>query len=137
MLFSSVRSPWFKNCLLFNNIFNLSKTCSGGAFTVVLCLSCVVCRASSAIPLNIFSFQTAGPIWTKLGRNVPLEALFKNCSPFDSIKILVAMATKWIFFFSKSLKIFSSGTTGQILKLFHRNVPWVTLFKTAWENSIH
>ena len=31
----------------------------------------VVRRVSSTISLNIFSSQTAGPIWTKLGRNIP------------------------------------------------------------------
>ena len=32
-----------------------------------------------------------------------------------------------------SVTVFS-GTAGQILKLFHRNVPWVTLFKTCLGN---
>ena len=65
--------------------------------------------------LNIFSSQTAGPIWTKLGRNVPKEVLFKIC-PQNLIpsKTLVAMATKWNFI-SNSLKIFG-GTSGQFLK---------------------
>ena len=45
----------------------------GGDVSVIRC-------ASSTISLNIFSSQTAGPIWTKLGRNVPSEVLFKNCS---------------------------------------------------------
>ena len=38
------------------------------------------------------------------------------------------MATKWNFL-ANSLKIFSSETASRILKLFHRDVPWVTLFK--------
>ena len=33
-----------------------------------------------------------------------------------------------------SVTVFSSGTAGQILKLFYRNVPWVTLFKTCLRN---
>ena len=41
------------------------------------------------------------------------------------------MATKWNFF-SISLKI--SGTVGQILKWFHRNVPWMILFKDCSRN---
>ena len=52
---------------------HLSTTCSMGAFRVVMC-------PSSTISLNIFSSQTARPIWTKLGRYVPWEVLFKNCS---------------------------------------------------------
>ena len=36
-------------------------------------------------------------------------------------------------FLSNSLKIFS-GTTGPILKSFHRNVPWVTLLKNCLQN---
>ena len=42
------------------------------------------------------------------------------------------MATKWNFL-ANSLKIFSSETASQILKLFHRDVPWVTLSKTVRE----
>ena len=38
------------------------------------------------------------------------------------------MVTK-LNFLSNSLKIFFSETSGLILKWFHRNVPWVTLFK--------
>ena len=45
-------------------------------------------------------------------------------------KTLVAMATKWNFL-ANSLKIFSSETASRILKLFHRDVPWVTLFKNC------
>ena len=40
-------------------------------------------------------------------------------------------------FLSNSLKFFFSGTAGQILKLFHRNVPCVTLFKVILEILIH
>ena len=40
----------------------------------------------------------AGPIWTKLGKNVPWEVLFKNCSKnLIPSKTLVAMVSKWIF----------------------------------------
>ena len=93
---------------------HLSTTCSRGAFRVVRCSS--VCRASSTISLNIFSFQTAGPIWTKRGRNVPWEVLFKKYSQnLIPSKTLVAMATK-LNFLSNSLKIFFSETTGPILK---------------------
>ena len=40
------------------------------------------------------------------------------------------MATKWNFL-ANSLKIFSSETASRMLKLFHRDVPWVTLFKNC------
>ena len=61
---------------------------------------------SSTISFNIFSSQTAGPIWTKLGRNVPWEVLFKKYSQnLIPSKTLVAMATK-LNFLSNSLKIF-------------------------------
>ena len=87
---------------------HLSTTCSRGAFSVVMC-------PSSTISLNIFSSQTAGPIWTKLGRNVPWEVLFKSCSQnLIPSKTLVAMATK-LNFLSNSSKIFSE-TAGLILK---------------------
>ena len=52
---------------------------SRGVFRIIWCLSSIVRHASSTFSLNIFS-QTAGPIWNKLGRNVPLEVLFLNCS---------------------------------------------------------
>ena len=55
----------------------------------------------------------------------------KNCSQnLIPSKTLVAMATKWNFL-ANSLKIFSSETASRILKLFYRDVPWVTLFKTC------
>ena len=87
------------------SLAQLSTTCTRGAFRVLMCPSSVVCRpssvvrrASSTISLNIFSSQTAGPIWTKLGRNVPLKVFFKTC-PQNWIpsKTLVAMATKLNF----------------------------------------
>ena len=57
--------------------------------------------------------------------------LWKNCSQnLIPSKTLVAMATKWNFL-ANSLKIFSSETASRILKLFHRDVPWVTLFKNC------
>ena len=88
---------------------HLSTTCSRGAFRVVMC-------PSSTISLNIFSSQTAGPIWTKLGRNVPWNVLFKICSQnLIPSKTLVPMATK-LNFLSNSLKIFSSEIAGPILK---------------------
>ena len=96
----------------------LSTMCKRGAFRVTLCLSSVVCNS-----LNISSSYTTGPIWTKLDWNVPWEVLFE--SSFQNLipsKTLVAMATKWNFL-SNSLKI-SSGTAGQILKYFRRNVLW-------------
>ena len=75
---------------------HLRTTCSRGAFRVVRC-------PSSTISLNIFS-QTAGPIWTKLGRNGPWEVLFKTCSQnLIPSKTLVAIATK-LNFLSDSLK---------------------------------
>ena len=43
------------------------------------------------------------------------------------------MTTK-MDFLSKSLKVFSSGTAYQILKYFHSNVPWVTLYKNCSRN---
>ena len=110
----------------FSFLAHLSTTCSRGAFRVTGCPSCVINNS-----LNINSSQTAGPIWTKLGRNVPWEVLFKNCSQnLIPSKTLVAMATKWNFL-ANSLKIFSSETARRILKLFHRDVPWVTLFKNC------
>ena len=71
---------------------HLSTTCSKGAFRVVLCLLCVICRASSTISLKISS-KSAGQIWTKLSRNVPWNVLFKMCSQnLIPSKTVVAMA---------------------------------------------
>ena len=107
----------FSRALFFSNFLaHLSIEGSRGAFRMVMCSSSVLRRASSPISLNIFSSQNAGPIWTKLGRNVPWEVLFKNYSQYlIPSKTLVAMATKWNFL-SNSLKIFSSGTAGRIVK---------------------
>ena len=82
-----------------------------GTFRNTCCLS-----PSSTISLNIFSSQTAEPVWTKLGRNVPWEVHCKNCSHnLIPSKTLVAMVTKWNFL-SNSLTILSSGTADPILK---------------------
>ena len=76
---------------------HLSTTCSRGVFRVVH-------RLSSTISLDIFSSQTTGPVWTKLGRNVPWEVLFENRSqnliPFNK------MATKWDFLYAILKKSF-------------------------------
>ena len=70
-------------------------------------------RQSSRISLNI-SFQTDGPIWTKLRRCVPWEVLYKDRSQnLIPSKTLVAMAMKWNFL-TNSLETFSR-TPGQIL----------------------
>ena len=90
---------------------------------------CVGCAASTIL-FNI-SYQTTEPIWTKLCRDVPWEVIFKKSEQnLIPSKTLVAMTNKWNFQ-SNSLKFFSSRKTCQILKWFHRNVPWVTLFKTG------
>ena len=59
---------------------HLRITCSRGAFRITWYPSCVVRRLSCVVNnfLNIFSSQTTGPIWTKLGRNVPWMTLFKK-----------------------------------------------------------
>ena len=60
--------------------------CSRRAFRITWCPTSVVLYASSTISLNIIFSQTAGPIWTKLGWNVPWEVLFKSWTESDSIK---------------------------------------------------
>ena len=55
---------WTEFLVWFLFLAHLSTMCSRGALRVVRC-------PSSTISLNIFSSQTAKPIWTKLGRNVP------------------------------------------------------------------
>ena len=112
----------------FRFLAHLSTTCSRGAFRVVICSTCIVNNFFKHLP------QTAGPVWTKLCKNVPWEILFKSCSQnLIPSKILVAMATK-LNFLSNSLKIFYSESPGPILKSFHRNVPCVTLFKNCLQN---
>ena len=66
--------------------------------------------------LNILSPETAEPIRTKLGRNVLWEVLFKDCLQIlIPSKTLVAMVMKWNFLVN-SLKVFSTGIAGPILK---------------------
>ena len=97
--------PHAKGHYLFIWIFvvHLSTTCS----RELIGWSCV-CHAwyMSTISLNIFFSQTAGPIRTKLGNNVPWEVLFKTCTQnLIPSKTLVALVTKCNFL-SNSLKIF-------------------------------
>ena len=96
-------------CSFYGLLLAHLSMCSRGAFRVVMC-------RSSTVSLNIFSSQTAGPIWTKLGRNVPLEVLFKNLfTKYDSLKNSGCHGNK-MEFLKQSLKIFSYGTASQILK---------------------
>ena len=65
----------------------LSTTCSGGAFRITWCPSCVIRRVLSTVSLNIFSSQTAAPIWTKIGRKCSVgDPLQKQLTEFDFIK---------------------------------------------------
>ena len=82
-------------------------------------------KSSPPKPLNHFEPNLAGMF---LGRSSS-----KMFTDFDSFKDSVAMATNRDFV-SYSLKIFSSGTTGQSLKYFHRSVPWRNLFKICSRN---
>ena len=66
----------------------------------------------------IFSSQTAGPICTKLCRNVLSEVLFKNCSKnLISSKTLVAMAMKLHFIqqFFKNLHLWNGWSNSEII----------------------
>ena len=82
--------------------------------------------------LKIFSSETAGRI---------LKLFHRICSLGDPFQKLIVKfwfvktfgsgewgATCTIQKSRNSLKIFSSETAGRILELFHRYVPWVTLF---------
>ena len=92
---------------------HLSTTCSRGAFRVTGCPSSVM-RRQQFFKHQLLLNRWAN--WTKHGRNVPWEVLFKNCTQnLIPSKTLVAMATKWNFL-SNSLKIFSSETAGWIVK---------------------
>ena len=67
--------------------------------SVVLCLSSIIHCALSTISLNFFSSKTVGPIWNKLGRNIPWEMLFKKLfTEFDSIKNLGCHGNQMKFF---------------------------------------
>ena len=90
-----------------------------GAFRVVICPLSVICRASCVVN-NFFKhlllnrWANLDQTWQECSLRGPLQKLFTE---FDSIKTLVAMATK-LNFLSNSLKIFSSGTIGPILNNF-------------------
>ena len=43
-------------------------------------------------------------------------------------------SVEWGFSHYRDMKVFFSETASQILKKFHRNVPWVTLFKNCSQN---
>ena len=85
--------------------------------------------------LKIFSSETADRI---------LKLFHRICSLGDPFQKLIVKfwfvktcgsgewgATCTIQKSRNSLKIFSSETAGRILELFHRYVPWVTLFKNC------
>ena len=60
----------------------------------------------------------AGPIWTKLGRNVPSEVLFKKCSQnFFSIKNSGCHSNKMEFFkrFLKNLLLWNRWSDSKII----------------------
>ena len=66
-----------------------------------------------------------------------LVTFFKNCSQNFDPSINMALVKGGFLHYrdmKKFLKNLFSETAGQILKLFHRNVPWVTLFKSCPQN---
>ena len=102
------------------SVFSSPEHAQRGAFRITWSLS-------STISLNIFSHM-AGPIWTRLGRNVPWDVLYKKCSQnLIPSKTLVAMVMKWNFL-SSSSKISTSGTAGLILKYTTQNLLRITFF---------
>ena len=93
----------------------------------------------SSVVNYFFSSQTAGPILTKLGRNVPWEVLFKNLfTEFDSIKNCGCQATKWNFF-KQLFKIVSSGTTGPIFSSMVEGQQAIVMVLCLWcvRPSVH
>ena len=85
--------------------------------------------------LKIFSSETAGRILKLFHRICSLGDPFQNLIvKFWFVKTCGSGewgATCTIQKSRNSLKIFSSETAGRILELFHRYVPWVTLFKNC------
>ena len=63
--------------------------------------------------------------------------LFKNCTPNFDLSINMALVNGGFLHYmdmKKFLNFFFSKTARQILKQFHRNVPWMTLFKNCSQN---
>ena len=117
-IFEDIKNCCREDIFFANTIYNhliqgvflahLSTTYSKGPFRVVRCLLCV--------SNNFFTYLllTAGSMWIKLGKNIPLEVLFKNHSQnLIPSKILLAMAKIWNYL-----------TSGKILKLFKYVFLW-------------
>ena len=85
---------------------HLSTTCSRGAFTVAMGLLSVVSNFFKHLPNR----------WANLEGMFHGRSSSKCSQNVIPSKTLIAMATK-LNFLSNSLKIFSSGTAGQILKI--------------------
>ena len=99
---------------------------------------CVRCP-SSTISLNMFSSQTAGPVWTKLGRSVPWEVFFKNCSQnLIPSKTLVCHGNETEFFkqFFKNLLLWNRWSDFRIIsKESSLGDPFQKLSAKFW--SVH
>ena len=70
--------------------------------------------SSLAFHILIFSSETTGPIWTKLGRDGPWVVPFQNCIRGPRLPSKMAAMAINRKFTEKSLKIFSSETAGLI-----------------------
>ena len=70
--------------------------------------------------------------------NVPRVTLFKKCRRNFDPSIKMALVNGGFLHYTDIKKfikkIFSDERAGQIWKKFHRNVPWVTLFKKCLQN---
>ena len=94
------------------------------ALRKALCLSYVIKNSFKHLPNK---WATLDQTWQEMECSLgdPLLKFVHNLIPS---KTVVVMATTWNFLVY-SLKIFSCGMAGRILRWFHRNVSWVTLFK--------
>ena len=89
---------------------HLSTTCSRGASRVVYCPSCVIDNFFIHLLLPN-CLADLDQTWQECSLGSPLQKMFTE---FDSIKNSGCHSNK--IFLSNSLKIFSLGTVGQILK---------------------
>ena len=64
----------------------------------------------------------------------PFKNCLRNCDPLKNMAAFGGRLFALCGLQTNSSKFLSSETIGQISKSFHRNVPWMTLFKCCSRN---
>ena len=96
-----------------------------------------------SLPLStICSSQTAGLIWTKLVSigsnlllwNIPWMTLFKNCLQNFDPSVNMALVNGGYLHYTDLKKFLKNLLLWNRWSEFHKNVPWVSLFKNCLRN---